>query len=195
MVTLDLSKSYVYSDCLNWLGEVSCELIDGFIKMFPSPIRTHAGVASDLTFLFKDAVKKNKGNCRVYTAPFDVVFLSDGETDIKQAKNVVQPDLLVVCNKEKLKNVCVGAPDLIVEVLSPSTADRDWRVKFDLYEKHGVREYWVVSPTDLSIKVFLLQDDGKYDEGTFYEKEGNIPIFIFDGYRLSLKDIFEEMSF
>jgi Uma2 family endonuclease len=103
----------------------------------------------------------------------------------------VQPDICIVCDPSKLEDErgCLGAPDFIAEIQSPSTAKYDLHEKFMLYETVGVREYWVVFPYEKNIMQFILQSDGKYDKGTLY-KTGKIPIHIFDGMEIDLKDIF-----
>ena len=94
-----------------------------------------------------------------------------------------------MCDPAKLdERGCLGAPDFIAEIQSPSTAKYDLNDKFNLYEAVGVREYWVVF-TDKAVQVFLLQPDGKYDKGTLYDK-GKVPVHIFDGIEIDLKEIF-----
>jgi Uma2 family endonuclease len=136
-------------------------------------------------------VRKNRGRCKVYTAPFDVRFPKNGETADDKIDTVVQPDICVVCDLSKLDEYgCCGAPDMIVEILSPSTAKKDLTEKFDLYEEQGVKEYWIAHPKDKAVSVFILQENGKYDEGTLYERSGKIPVYIFNNYLIDLDDIF-----
>ena len=190
-LVLDLNKRYAYADYLTWMDDVRRELIEGFIKLLPAPRRTHAKVSRKISWHFEAIVMKNKCNCEVYYAPFDVRLPQNGETENDKIFTVVQPDICVVCDPSKLDDYgCLGAPDLIVEILSPSTGRRDLSEKFALYEKSGVREYWVVYPKDETVQVFLLQDDGTYDAGTVYEREGKVPVHIFDGYEIDLQDIF-----
>ena len=135
-------------------------------------------------------IKRNKGDCEVFAAPFDVRLPKNGETEDNQIYTVVQPDICVVCDPSKLdERGCLGAPDLVVEIQSHATAKYDVTAKFDLYEASGVREYWVVYPYEDVIEVFLLQPDGKYDDGTKYYS-GKIPVHIFDGCEIDLADIF-----
>jgi len=191
-VTLDLSKRYTYADYLTWADDKARELINGFIKMMsPAPRSIHAEVSSNITWYLESVVRKNKGKCKVFTAPFDVRFPKQGETDDDKIDTVVQPDICVICDLSKIdKHGCCGAPDMIVEILSPSTTRRDVTEKFALYEESGVKEYWIVYPKDEAVTVFLLQEDGKYDAGTTYELEGKVPVFIFDNYMIDLNDIF-----
>jgi Uma2 family endonuclease len=163
--------------------------------LFSAPTRWHAGISASIFGRFWNYItkRKDKGQCKVYHAPFDVRFPKNGETADNKIYTVVQPDICVVCDPKKLdKAGCIGAPDLIVEVQSPSTAKRDLQEKFKLYEESGVREYWIVYPRVQGVTVFLLQEDGKYDEGTTYEFTGKVPVSIFDGLEIDLEELFEE---
>jgi Uma2 family endonuclease len=187
---LDTNKRYTYADYLTWWDDKRRELVGGFIKMMsPSASLQHQEISGNLCWELRNLIKQNKGQCKIFTAPFDVRLPKNGETENEQINTVVQPDICIVCNPEKLdKRGCLGAPDLVVEIQSPSTARYDLTEKFNLYEASGVREYWVVFPAE-AIQVFLLQPDGTYDDGTLYE-EGKVPIHIFDGESIDLKDVF-----
>ena len=190
-LTLDLTRRYTYADYLTWVDDVGRELIEGFIKLFPAPRRVHAEISKNIYRLLDFIVSKKKGGCSVYYAPFDVRFPKNGETSDNKIYTVVQPDICVVCDPSKLDDRgCCGAPDMIIEIFSPSTGKRDLHEKFLLYEEHGVKEYWIVYPSDKAIHTFLLQDDGKYNAGIIYEQEGKAPVRVFDDYLLDLKDIF-----
>ena len=190
---LDLTKRYTYADYLTWLDDKRRELIDGFIKMMsPTPKRTHADVSTNITKYLLSVLVKKKGKCKVYYAPFDVRFPKNGETMHDKIYTVVQPDICVVCDLSKLDELgCCGAPDMIVEILSPSTSKKDMNEKFNLYEEHGVKEYWMVHPNDKTVFAFLLQENGKYDDGVLYEKVGKVPVHTFDNYFIDLDDIFD----
>ena len=193
-LSLDLNKRYTYADYLTWIDDVRRELIEGFIKMLPAPCLAHAEVSKNITWTLETAVRKNKSNCKVFYAPVNVRFPKNGETQYDKIDTVVQPDIFVVCDPSKLdEDGCCGAPDMIVEILSPSTARRDMNEKFSLYEEHGVSVYWIVHPKEKAIHVFLMQADGKYDDGRIYERGGKIPVHVFDGYLIDLKDIFSEI--
>jgi Uma2 family endonuclease len=189
-LSLDTNKRYTYADYLTWWDDRRRELVGGFIKMMsPAPAVMHQEILLKLSSVLLHLIKKNKGKCRIFIAPFDVRLPKNGETADDKIYTVVQPDICIVCNPEKLdKRGCLGAPDLVVEIQSPSTARYDMTEKFDLYEASGVREYWVVFPAE-AIQVFLLQPNGRYDNGTLYE-EGNVPVHIFDGESIDLKDVF-----
>ena len=188
---LDINKRYTYADYLTWADDKMRELIDGFIrKMSPAPGSIHQEINGILVAQLYRLIKKNKGKCKVYPAPFDVRLPKNGETEDHQIYTVVQPDICVVCDLTKIdKRGCIGAPDLIVEIQSASTSKFDLNEKFFLYEASGVREYWVVFPFEECIEVFLLQPNGKYDKGTQYE-HGKIPVHIFDDVEIDLSDIF-----
>ena len=191
-ISLDLSKRYSYADYLTWIDDIRRELIEGFIKMFPAPRRIHAKVSYNISLHLGIFLLKNKGKCEVYTAPFDVRFPKNGETENNKIYTVVQPDICVVCDLSKLDDRgCLGAPDMIVEIFSASTGKRDMHDKFLLYEKHGVKEYWIVYPEAKAVHVFLLNEEGKYDDGIVYETEGKIPVNILDNCLISFEDIFK----
>ena len=159
------------------------ELIDGEQFMPPSPSAAHQGVNMELASLLHGFVK-SRGLGRVYFAPFDVV-LSDVD--------VVQPDLLFVSNERS--NIITpanvrGAPDLVVEIRSPSTAGRDWTIKRGPYARYGVKEYWVVDPDERRIWVLLL-GDGRLDEVGSYGMGDVLTSPTLEGLSIDLNDIFQ----
>jgi len=188
---LDYNKRYTYADYLTWVDDKMRELINGFVKlMSPAPALPHQIAGGNLFGDLRSIVRKGKGNCFVFFAPFDVRLPQNGETADDKIYTVVQPDICVVCDLSKIdKRGCLGAPDLIVEIQSPASAKYDLNEKFNIYEKSGVSEYWVVFPYDETIQVFLLQPDGKYDKGKLYES-GNVPVGIFGGEEIELESIF-----
>jgi len=188
---LDLTKRYTFADYLTWAEDFACELIDGFIYiMSPKPRLVHQEIGGNLYFIFKKSIKKRRGQCRVYYE-IDVRFPKDSIDDDK-IFTVVSPDIVVICDKNKLDkngNGCIGAPDLIVEIQSFGTTKYDLTEKYNLYEKNGVPEYWVVYPNDKGIDVFVLQENGKY-KGAKYEA-GKIPVSIFKDFYIEFDDIFD----
>ena len=191
-LTLDLNKRYTYADYLTWIDDKARELIHGFIKIMSAPKVEHAIANINICVNLANFVKKNKGECKVFTAPFDVRFPKQGETAYNKIDTVVQPDICVICDLSKLdERGCCGAPDMIVEILSPSTLKKDVTEKFNLYEEHGVKEYWLVLPKDKTITAFILQENGKYDAGTLYEAGAKVPVYIFDNCTIDLNDIFK----
>jgi len=190
-LTLDLTKRYTYADYLTWMDDVRRELIEGFIKFLPAPRPVHVKVGYKISWQLGAIIKMKNCQCEVYPAPFDVRLPKNGETDHDKIYTVVQPDISVICDLSKIdEEGCCGAPDMIVEVLSPSTTKRDMNDKFILYEKSGVKEYWVVHPKDKGIQVFLLQENGMYDDGILYERKGKVPVHIFGNYLIDLDEIF-----
>jgi Uma2 family endonuclease len=189
---LEMTKRYTFADYLTWFDDLRRELIEGFIKMLPAPLPVHVEVSYNISWHLGTIVKMNKCNCKIYPAPFDVRLPQNGETADDKIYTVVQPDISVVCDSSKIdKRGCCGAPDMVVEVFSPSTGKRDMNEKFALYEKVGVKEYWLVYPEAKAIHVFLQQDDGKYNDGIVYEENTKIPVHIFNDYPIEWKDIFE----
>jgi len=159
---LDLTKRYNFADYLTWADDKRRELIDGFIKMMtPAPSTNHQRIEISLAREISWFLKKKK--CEVFIAPFDVRLLNSGnEKENEKIFTIVQPDICVICDRSKLdEKGCVGSPDMIVEIVSPSNTKHDTEDKFRLYEKHGVREYWIVFPYEKTINVFLLGDAGK----------------------------------
>ncbi len=190
---LDLNKQYTFADYLTWFDDKRRELWNGFIKlMTPAPNLYHQKVSSRLHGLFFIHFFKNNP-CQLFHAPFDVRFPENGETDPKKIKTVVQPDIVIVCDKNKLdKYGCIGAPDFIAEIISPSTAKRDMDDKFKLYEKHGVKEYWIVFPFDQIIQSFILKDK-KFVKNGIYVRKDKIQVHILNNkVEIDLKDIFED---
>ena len=191
-VAIDLKQRYTYADYLTWADDVMRELIDGFVHlMSPAPKLKHQRVCGILTGDFRYYVRKSNCKCEVFPAPFDVRLPKNGEKENDQIYNVVQPDICVVCDPSKLdEDGCIGAPDLIVEVLSKSSRRRDLQDKFNLYEKSGVREYWIANPKAKTITAYILQPDGKYDDGSDYITDEKIPVHIFNGYEIDVNEIF-----
>jgi len=191
-LNLDESKRYTYADYLTWLDDKRRELINGFIHLMSAPNEFHSRISFNWGFWTKMFIQKRKGKCRIYHAPFDVRLPKKGETEDNKVYDVVQPDICVICDLSKIdEKGCIGAPDLIVEVLSPSTLKYDWNYKFNLYEAAGVREYWIVDPKAKIVNIFLLQPDGKYDLGTVYECNQKAPVNIFKGLEIDLNELFE----
>lgn len=196
-IILDNNKRYTYADYLTWLDDERRELLDGFVRlMSPAPTSVHAEISSNLIVAFGGYIKSNNGSCKAYTAPFDV-RLPKKSNEISDDKiyTVVQPDICIVCDKSKIdKRGCLGAPDLVVEILSLSSQKYDLNEKFNLYEAAGVKEYWVVAPKEKGVTVFILQDNGMYDNGTVYEEEVEIPVKTLPGLSLNTLDIFPDKT-
>ncbi|MDH2997309.1 restriction endonuclease [Pasteurellaceae bacterium LFhippo2] len=154
---LDLNGSYTYADYLSWKLKERIEIIKGKImEMSPAPNRLHQRISMKLTIGFAKVFDNHQ--CQLYSAPFDVRFL-DEQGNIK---TVVQPDLCVICDQTKLDHKgCIGAPDLVVEILSPGNSKREMKDKYELYQEQGVSEYWIVRPEEQNIQIFVLEN-GRY---------------------------------
>lgn len=158
---LDLNGTYSYADYLLWKFKERVELFKGkILKMSPAPNRKHQEVAGaiylEVASLFKDKL------CKVYIAPFDVRIPKQNKED-KDVFTVVQPDLCIICDPNKLDDRgCIGAPDLVVEILSPGNSKKEMKSKFELYQEAEVREYWIVDPDRESVLINVLED-GIYD--------------------------------
>jgi len=189
---LDLSKTYTYADYLTWRFNERVELIRGWIhKMSPAPHPLHQEVETAISSELYTFFKKNK-TCKVYNSPFDVrLLVNKGQKD-KEITTVFQPDICVVCGPSKIDNRgCVGAPDLIVEVLSTSTMKKDYNEKFNLYEEKGVKEYWLVNPEMKSVQIFSLEN-GEYQEfDTLEEKEEIVISKVFPELQFPMNEVFE----
>lgn len=163
---------HTYRDYLTWPEGERYELINGqAYAMAPAPRRIHQEIAGEIFRQIANALESSR--CRVYIAPFDVRLPTEREAD-EAIDTVVQPDISVICDPTRLdERGCRGAPDWIIEVLSPATAAHDQIIKRDLYERHGVREYWLVHPADRLVMVYCHQD-GNYGKPAVHELEGHL---------------------
>ncbi len=184
---LDLSKSYTYADYLSWQFQERVELIRGRVKkMSPAPGRRHQEIAANMSGLVWLFFRKK--DCKVFVAPFDVRLPvpKDGKDH-----TVVQPDLCVVCDPAMLDDRgCNGAPDLVVEILSPGNAEREMRDKFEVYETALVREYWVVDPEHEVVSVFKLDENHRYLGLPPKVKGDLLKSTIFPAMELDLEEVF-----
>lgn len=165
-------QRHTYADYLGWPEDERYELIDGVAyAMTPAPGRRHQEITGELFRQIADALEGHP--CRVYVAPFDVRLPRGSEAD-DQVDTVVQPDLSVICDQSKLdERGCRGAPDWVIEVISPSTASHDQVKKRDVYERAGVPELWLVHPGDGIVSVYGL-DAGQYGKPRISELEGRL---------------------
>jgi len=192
-LNLDLTKRYTFADYLTWLDDKRRELIDGFIRMMtPAPTRIHQDLVFNLSYNIRNALKDCP--CKIYLSPFDVRLpTNQKESGDKQVYTVVQPDVSIICDLKKLDDKgCIGAPDFIAEIISPSSAKHDIEEKFRLYEKHGVREYWIVFPESKSVHVFLLDENGKYQLVGMFAEDSLVRVNIFEDLVIDLKEVFKD---
>ena len=183
-------KKFTYKNYLNWPENERWELIYGEAwDMSPAPNRKHQKIAGKLFFQIEDFLKDK--DCEVYIAPFDVRLPLNEEDGNKETDTVVQPDIVVVCDKSKLDDAgCKGAPDWIIEILSPSTAVKDLNNKYKLYEEKGVKEYWIIDPANNYLTVYLLDLSGKYFRSGVYGIESKVQSTTFPDLTIDLNPVF-----
>jgi len=187
----DKKVRYTYKDYLSWPEDERWELIEGIpYNLAPAPSRRHQEILGSI-FNILFSYLKDKA-CKVYMAPFDV-RLPEGKERDEDIKNVVQPDIVIVCDKEKLDDRgCKGSPDLIVEIVSPNTASKDYIEKLALYERNKVKEYWIVHPIDNIVMVYKLNESGQYGRPEIYSSEAQVKVGIFPDLTINLKEVFAE---
>jgi Uma2 family endonuclease len=192
---LDLDGTYTYADYLTWRFEQSVELIKGKIfKMSPAPSAKHQVVSSEFLRYFLAYFKKNSP-CKVLAAPFDVRLLDKKKSSKanQEVYTVVQPDICVICDKAKLdEKGCIGAPDLIIEILSPGNSKKEMKIKYALYEESGIQEYWIVFPSEHVLQQYILNEQGKYVLNNSFTEDEVFNAYIFPDLQIDLAEIFEE---
>ena len=186
-------KVYTYADYLKIDDGKRYEIIDGELyDMGPAPAPTHQEISGALFFQIFNFFQDKP--CRVYPAPFDVRLHRKSKKD-SDITRVVQPDISVVCDKDKIdERGCLGAPDLVVEIISPSTASHDHILKRKYYEENGVREYWLVDPTNRIITVYSLGKNGKYAVSQVYDAEAEIVSTAFPEMKIDFKKVFPPLQ-
>ena len=187
MDALRKEKHYTYADYAGWDTEERYELIDGVPYLMASPSWQHQTISGEIFLQLANFLKDKP--CKVFTAPLDVLLNGTGNSD----DTVVQPDIVVICDRKKLGDgrYVNGAPDFVVEILSPSSSLRDMGVKFNKYQQSGVREYWVVNPEQKTLIVYTLED-GRYVAAT-YAAADTAPVRVLEGCTVSLADVFAEI--
>ncbi len=182
---------YTYADYLSFDGDERMEIINGEIVMMASPSTTHQRISREL---FKQLVNFLDGKpCEAFSAPYDVRLFERNGDEPNDVDTVVQPDILVVCDKSKIDDKGVkGAPDLVIEILSPSTQGHDSFIKLNLYQQAGVREYWIVDPETKTVKVFLLDNEGAYHTAKAYKQTDIAKVNALNGCFIELSKIFPE---
>lgn len=153
------------------------ELIDGKIYYMAPPDTKHQRLVSELHYQIKDFVRKNNGECEVFPAPF-AVFLNEDET------NYVEPDISVICDKDKITDKgCSGAPDWVIEIVSPGNKPMDYFTKLFKYRTADVREYWIVDPAKEMVTVYWFEKE-TMEEYSFGE---NVPVGIYEGFSIKVQ--------
>lgn len=188
-MALPQEKFYSYADLLSWDSDVRCELIEGEpMMMAPGPSTAHQDILGELFAQFHAHLKGKP--CKAYLSPFDVrLFEQEGDRPA-DVDTVVQPDLMVVCDKSKVDARGIhGTPDLVIEILSPSTWRHDCLIKYSLYQKAGVKEYWIVDAEKQVVLVHTLED-GQYHAPRVYTAGDSVPAEVLEGCTVELAAVF-----
>ena len=176
------TKSYTYTDYCKWDDDERWELIDGVPYAMAAPTRIHQGISRNIAFQIHQFLRGK--SCEVYYAPFDVRLNVDTLDN-----TVVQPDIVVFCDDSKLDDKGgIGAPEMAIEILSPSSASHDMIRKYMLYMNVGVREYWIVDPVTQTVVVHILEDGGY--KGRVFEKTDIVPVKALEGCVVNLMEVF-----
>ncbi len=184
---------YSYEDYLTWQFEEVVELIRGkiFKRAAAAPRRIHQKVSGELFLRLANFLRGQK--CQVYSAPFDV-RLTDGPKEDRKIRDVVQPDICVICDPDKLDDRgCIGAPDLIVEILSPGNNKMELKYKYELYESFGVREYWIIIPESQNLIIYKLTDC-KYVPSRLLTSGDVVESTVIEGFILDLEEFFKDIE-
>jgi Uma2 family endonuclease len=183
-------ESYTFADFLAWDEGDRIELIDGEAFMLSAPGRIHQAISGELFAQIHNYLKGK--TCKVYAAPFAVRLLERDGDQPENVDTVVEPDISVICDPKKLDDYgCKGAPDLIIEILSPSTRRHDRLIKRNLYQRAGVREYWIVTPEEQSVQVLTLKD-GFLVPHEEYGRNDMAKVTILDDCSIDLSAVFAE---
>jgi Uma2 family endonuclease len=187
----DMSQDYTYADYLKWTIEERFELIKGKVfRMSPAPTATHQRVSQNVTARLYNFLQGHK--CEVFSAPFDVRLTKRTKRD-EEITTVVQPDICVVCDPMKIdERGCFGAPDIVVEILSPGNNKKELRNKYEVYEENGVKEYWIIHPLEKTFMKYVLDEHEKYQPTKLLTMGDIVTTDILPGFQLDLDEVFAE---
>ncbi len=181
-------KRYSYADYLTWNDDRRYEIIDGEVFDMTSPGVLHQSISMELARVLANFFENKP--CKVFAAPLDVL-LAKNASKAEEVFTVVQPDVMVVCDPKKIEERgIVGAPDLVVEIISPSTSSKDNIIKRRIYEQAGVNEFWLVHPVDRLIRVYKLGKDGLFGREDVYDDQAQIEIAQFAGLSIDCRRLF-----
>lgn len=185
----EAKKKYTFADYLKWTNEKRLEIIDGEIfDMGPAPGFTHQNISGAIFYQLYSYFENKP--CKVLAAPFDVRFAKKSAKD-KEIFNTVQPDISIICDESKIdEKGCLGAPDMIIEIVSPSSASRDHIYKRALYENHGVKEYWLVDPTNRITTIYRLNSKGLFGSPKVYDDQAKVSVKLFPELTIDFATIF-----
>lgn len=184
------SLEYSYADYLKWRFEERVELIRGKVMKMTAPNRKHQDVSGNIFFAMKQVLHEK--HCKVYAAPFDVRLPRKSKSSNDEILTVVQPDICIVCDMSKLDDKgCLGAPDLVIEILSPGNSKKEIKLKYEVYEEAGVKEYWIINPVEENVAVLILSPSGKFDGAKLYATGDIIQSNAISGLAVNLSDILQ----
>ncbi len=186
-------EKFSYADYLSWKDDQRWELINGEpLLMSPAPNRYHQTISRRVGYQIEHYLQDK--TCEVFDSPFDVRLEEAGISD-QNSFYVVQPDLVVVCDPSKLDDHgCIGVPDWIIEIISPSTASHDHIVKRAIYERFGVKEYWIIQPAERIVMVYQLTHEGCYGKPDVFSETDVITVGILPELQIVLKPVFKGMT-
>ena len=187
---MPLENRYTYADVLDWPEDERSELIDGKVFLMSPPMRIHQKVCGEIFLQIANYLRGKR--CEAYSAPFGVRLFEKKDDKPHNVDTFVEPDITVVCDPDKLDDYgCKGAPDLVIEVLSPSTRQHDRVTKFNLYQKAGVQEYWIVDPDARGVMVMTLEE-GQYHAPMLYTHRDIVPVGVLEDCSVDLSAVFSE---
>ncbi|SHH33346.1 Uma2 family endonuclease [Desulfosporosinus lacus] len=184
-------KPYTYADYLTYPEGERWEIMNGAPYMQAAPAPIHQAILMELAKQI--AVYLTGKPCRIYPAPFCVRLPQGYEKNDIEVKNVVEPDISIICDKSKIDDKgCNGAPDMVIEIISPASIKTDRVIKFNLYEKAGVQEYWIVEPEQRMVSVFQLQKNGRFSRPEMYTDEDSIRVSLFADLEIDMGAVFAQ---
>lgn len=183
-------RDYTFADYLTWDGEGRIEIMDGQLIMMAPPSRIHQEISGNLARLIGNYLEGKK--CKVYAAPFAVRLFERDDDMPEDVQTVFEPDITVVCDISKLdKYGCKGAPDMVVEILSPSTARHDLLFKMNRYQRAGIKECWIISPKEQTVQIYL-NEGYTFKLLEVYTSQEIAKVHVLDGCFIELSRVFPE---